>query len=146
MTEKYDGRDINVNRASKKFFPIIGKLEKAVNRYIQTGREEASTSSNKRGSYFLFYFRERGTRKIITYRADLFVMAIQSSVNESLMDSVDRVHLTRLRGLCMCSAISFGIIVSRWKTSFLCISELYRSHCFFEFRQAYLIHSNAKDK
>jgi len=47
MREKYDGRDINVNRAPKKFFPIIGKLQKAVNRYIQTRREKASTSSNK---------------------------------------------------------------------------------------------------
>lgn len=54
MTEKYDDRDINVNRAPKKFFPIIGKLKKAVNRYIQTGREETSTSSNER-SYFLFF-------------------------------------------------------------------------------------------
>lgn len=35
MTEKYDSRDINVNRSSKKFFPIIGKLEKAVNRCRQ---------------------------------------------------------------------------------------------------------------
>jgi len=39
MTEKYDSRDINVNRSPKKFSPIIGKLEKAVNRYRQKERE-----------------------------------------------------------------------------------------------------------
>jgi len=53
MTEKYDSRDINVNRSSKKFFPIIGKLEKAVNRYRQRG-EANSTLSNGQPLSFSF--------------------------------------------------------------------------------------------
>lgn len=37
MTEKYDGRGINVNGTSEKFFSIIGKLEKEVSRRGKNG-------------------------------------------------------------------------------------------------------------
>lgn len=59
MTEKYDSRDINVNRSTKKFFPIIGKLEKAVNRYREVEREADSTLSN--GQAFPFSFSRKNT-------------------------------------------------------------------------------------
>lgn len=55
MTEKYDSRDINVNRSSKKFFPIIGKLEKAVNRYRQRKRGRR-VALYQMDSLFLFLF------------------------------------------------------------------------------------------
>lgn len=84
MTEKYDSRDINVNQSSKKFFPIIGKLEKAVNRYRQRERRIALYQTDK---LFLFLFLGEGrTRKITTYcKQGLFVTVIQPSANESIM-------------------------------------------------------------
>lgn len=98
MTEKYDSRDINVNRSPKKFFPIIGKLEKAVNRYGQREREADSTLSNGQPLPFSFFAGRGGGGehvRLLRTAVGLFVTVIQPSANESIMVASYELEIVR---------------------------------------------------
>lgn len=84
MTEKYDSYGINVNRSSKKFFPIIGKLEKVVNHYRQRERWIALYQMDNL-FFFLFLDGREHVRLLRTPQVGLFVTVIQPSANESIM-------------------------------------------------------------